>query len=187
MAPFPPRPSRTPRRRPPALAALLGWWVPGLGQLFLGRPLKALLFFTAIVPTFLVGWALTDMTAVDPQRYRLDFAGQVFLGLPTFAALVVGAEQVLESMPRFFEVGRLYVLVAGLLNLVAVCDAVGDAIARDREVLARRLAHRGRETVAREEVPQEAEGQEAAQQGAVDPSAQDDRPRSEPTLTGWED
>ena len=142
--------------------------MPGLGQLFLGRPMKALLFFAAILPTFLVGWALTDLTAVDPQRFRLDFAGQVFLGLPTVAALAVGGDRVLASMPPFFEVGRLYVLVAGLLNVVAICDAVGDAIARDREVLAVRLAYRERE---RE--------RDAAPAGTG--------PGPAPSLAGWED
>jgi len=155
MAPFPPRPSRTPRRRPPALAALLGWLLPGLGQLFLGRPLKALLFFSAILTTFLVGWVLTGLTAVDPQRFRLDFIGQAFLGLPTFAALSIGANQTLESMPAFFEVGRLYVLVAGLMNVVAICDAVGDAISRDRQILAERLEYQARtaDAVAAAEAP----------------------------------
>jgi TM2 domain-containing membrane protein YozV len=136
--------------------------VPGLGQLYLGRPLKALLFLAAILPTFLVGWALTDLTAVDPQRFRLDFAGQVFLGLPTFGALVMGADRVLASMPPFFEVGRLYVLVAGLLNLVAVCDAVGDGIHRDREVLAARLAHREARIPPRTAVDEAAPEPEAA-------------------------
>lgn len=150
------------------MAAFLGWLAPGLGQLYLGRPLKALLFFGAILPTFLVGWKLTGFTAVDPQRFRLDFAGQLFLGLPTFGALAVTADHVLSAMPPFFEVGRLYVLVAGLLNLVAICDALGDAISRDRELLAARLAHRERE---------------AAQQDT------DVAPPPEPTPTplGWED
>ena len=161
-----------PHRRPPLVAALLGWLVPGLGQLYLGRPLKALLFFAAILPTFLVGWALTDLTAVDPQRYRLDFVGQVFLGLPTFGALAVSADRVLASMPPFFEVGRLYVLVAGLLNLVAVCDAVGDGIARDREVLAGRLAYRDHE---------------AAEQEAVDAPSPEGPPALEPTPAAWKD
>ena len=139
MATFPPRPSRTPRRRPPAVAGFLAWLLPGLGQLYVGRPVKAALFFVAILTTFLVGWLLTDRTAVDPDRFRLDFAGQIFLGLPTLVALGIGADRVLDHMPTFFEVGRLYVLVAGLLNIVAICDAIGEAIGRDRSVLAGRL------------------------------------------------
>jgi hypothetical protein len=125
------------------VAAVLGWILPGLGQVYVGRPLKGTLFFAAILPTFLLGWTLSGFKAVDPGMYGLDFAGQVFCGGPTACALLVGSDHVLEHMPRFFEVGRLYVTIAGLLNLVAVCDAVGEAITRDRELLQRRieLAH----------------------------------------------
>ncbi len=188
MAPFPPRPSHTPRRRPPALIAFLGWLVPGLGQLFLGRPLKATLFFVAILATFLVGYKLTGFTAVDPRHFRLDFAGQILLGLPTLGALAVGAGPGLESVPPFFEVGRLYVLVAGLLNLVAVCDAVGEAIAQDREVLALRLDRMAQEAAMRETAMREAGMQDAGARGAIDESPRETGPTTaEPALPGWED
>lgn len=144
-------PRRLPLRRPPLLAALLGWILPGLGQLYVGRPVKALLYLAAILPTFVVGWWLTDLTIVDPDAYGLDFVAQAFLGGPTLAAVELGAGRVLERMPPHFEVGRLYVQVAGLLNLVAVCDALGDAIWLDRrrDRVARRLGIR-RAAVARD-------------------------------------
>lgn len=154
-----PLPARSPGRRPPALAALLGWILPGLGQLYVGQGLKATLFFVAIVPTFLLGWVLTDFTGVDPSAYTLDFVGQAFLGGPTLGAVALASGHVLDAMPPFIEVGRLYLLVAGLLNLVAVCDAVGEAIARDRAVMSLRLeqasaaTRAGRETALADDVP----------------------------------
>lgn len=125
---------RLPWRRSPGVAALLGWVLPGLGQVYAGRPGKGALLLLAILPTFLVGWALTGFTIVDRQHYELDFIAQAFLGGPTAAALHFGAGHVLDHMPRFFDVGRLYVQVAGLLNLVAICDAVGEAIRQGRRV-----------------------------------------------------
>ena len=44
----------------PALAAVLSWLVPGLGQLVQGRRLKGLVFMATLVPTFLFGMWLGD-------------------------------------------------------------------------------------------------------------------------------
>ena len=144
------------RGRSPYVAALLAWLVPGLGQVFAGRPAKGALYFAAIAGTFLLGWWLTDFTAVDPNHYPLDFAAQVFAGGPTFLALETARGHVLASLPKWLEVGRLYVLVAGLLNLVAVTDAVGESITRSRRAIAWREEMRIREAraaaAAREEV-----------------------------------
>ncbi len=75
-------PARLPLRRPPLVAAVLGWMLPGLGQVYVGRAMKGSLFFLAILPTFLIGWTLSDFKAVDPEMYGLDFAGQIFCGGP---------------------------------------------------------------------------------------------------------
>ena len=58
------------------------------------------------------------------------------MGAPTAAAyyLTQGIE-LAEPMP-WFEVGRLYAAVAGLLNVVAICDALGDVIDHNRKVAA---------------------------------------------------
>ena len=48
-APPPVTPRRLPRRRWLLPAAILGWIVPGLGQLWTGQPRKALLFALAIL------------------------------------------------------------------------------------------------------------------------------------------
>ena len=117
LSPAPPaaglRSARVPGRRSPAVAGLLGWLVPGLGHLYVGQPLKALLFFAAIVPTFAVGLALTDYTCVNPQKYGLEFVAHAWLGGPTILALHGTRDHMLEWMPRWFDVGRLYAAIAG--------------------------------------------------------------------------
>jgi TM2 domain-containing membrane protein YozV len=144
-------PPLAPRARSPYAAALLGWFVPGLGQAYTGRGAKGALFFVAVVGTFFLGWILTDYSAVDPQDYPLDFAAEVLAGGPTLVAYESSRTHVLDHRPRWLDVGRLYVLVAGLLNLVAAADAVGEAIARTRQALAceeekrRRAERRARE------------------------------------------
>jgi hypothetical protein len=138
LSPAPPaaglRSSRVPGRRSPVVAGLLGWLVPGLGHVYVGQPLKALLLFAAIVPTFTVGLALTDYTCVNPQKYGLEFVAHAWLGGPTILALHGTRDHVLEWMPRWFDVGRLYAAIAGLLNVVALSDVLGAALARNRVV-----------------------------------------------------
>ena len=44
----------------PALAAVLSWLVPGLGQLYQGRTLKATIFIVSLTGIFLAGMWMGD-------------------------------------------------------------------------------------------------------------------------------
>lgn len=126
----PPRPAlpRRIRRRAPLVAAILGWAVPGLGQVYAGRPGKAVLLAATIVGLFYAGWAMTGFTGVDPYTYGLEFVAHAWLGGPTAYAYWTSREIVLTQPLPWFEVGRLYAAVAGLLNIVAICDALGGVL-----------------------------------------------------------
>jgi hypothetical protein len=158
---------------------LLGWIWPGLGQLYVGQPRKAALFLVAILPTFAVGWWLTDFTCVDPSRYGLEFAAHALLGGPTALALELAGEGTLEALPRWFEIGRLYAAVAGLLNLVAICDALGEVIAHNRRVAGLQAAAR-RASEARAAAAAQAAAVEAAD---ASPAPTDLPLHAEPTST----
>jgi hypothetical protein len=136
LDPLPPRPlpARLPGSRSVAVAALLGWVVPGLGQIYVGRPLKALLFFLAVVPVFFGGLAMTGFTAVNPSKYGLEFAAQILAGGPTALSLQAFGDRVIDKLPRWFDVGRLYVAVGGLLNVVAISDALGEVLLRNQQL-----------------------------------------------------
>jgi hypothetical protein len=123
-------------------AGILGWIVPGLGQAYAGRGVKALLFFVGIVPAYALGLWLTGFTAVDPKKYGLEFAAHVFAGGPTLLAVQNLDAWTLDAMPRWFDVGRLYVAVAALLNVVAMSDALGEVLVRNQRIdrLRRRMA-----------------------------------------------
>ena len=127
-APEPPPPPALPRRihrRSPLTAGILGWAVPGLGQVYAGRPGKGLLLAVTIGGLFYAGWAMTGFTAVNPHTYLLEFIAHAWLGGPTaYAYWSTQGLELADPMP-FLEVGRLYAAVAGLLNIVAICDALG--------------------------------------------------------------
>lgn len=171
--------------RDPAVAALLSWLVPGLGQLWQGRRLKGLLFLAAIGGILLAGlWLGGGKVAYclwRPGARRLEFLGQAGIGAVAVPAVIqswslsttggpflpggVFVPPLLRNQPvsaayatrlersepgmsfvrdpsgrqarsivdelsvwylrlgRFFDVGTLYVTIAGLLNLLVVYDA----------------------------------------------------------------
>lgn len=173
--------------RNPALAAILSWAVPGLGQLYQGRTFKGRLFMGAILGTFLAGmwlgggrvvyaswkpgdtrWAflcqagagLVAMPAVM-QSLALNGAakqpllGSQFMVPPLVAGQYVSrayADRLAASDPdidaddffdrpplkqfrgeqvslwqrrlgRWFDIGTLYTMLAGMLNVLVVYDA----------------------------------------------------------------
>lgn len=106
-----------------ALAAM-AWIVPGSGHLILGRRLRGLGFVAVIAAAFLLGLQL------DGNLYR-PVPGQPLSFLATLGAMGAGAPY---FAARFFagfignpesatyEYGTIFLLSAGLMNLLVVLD-----------------------------------------------------------------
>jgi len=176
----------------PAVAALLSWLVPGLGQFYQGRRLKGLIFLVSLMGTLLAGMWIGGGNVVyaswRPGEKRWAFLGQAGIGAAAVPALVQSyrlhgaaheplggsrwfvpplvrgqpvseayAKRLSEADPdigpedfrrqqggvvrfeprqtggqlslwhlrlgRFFDIGTLYTLLAGLLNLLVIYDA----------------------------------------------------------------
>lgn len=109
----------------PVTAALTAWIVPGAAHVLMGRYAKALLFFVLIVGTFLAGWAIGKCQDVYFAGGRWHTIVQGGAGLITFI-LGMGkpAADPQDTVRYYFEVGTLYTMVAGLLNLLVIMDAV---------------------------------------------------------------
>jgi hypothetical protein len=118
---------RVPREKStlPALALLLGWLIPGAGHLLLGKWVRGLLLFAAIFSMYLIGLALDGKVYTPNTGDVLDilgFAGQLGMGLLYVLARVFGwgASSVINTLGDY---GTKFLVVAGLLNLVAAIDA----------------------------------------------------------------
>jgi len=137
----------------PVLAAFLTWLIPGAGQYYQGRTGKAVLFFTCILSIYFLGLSMGGARVVyakwDQTEKRLPMLCQVGVGLPSLPALAqalrvrndmapieiggvafmappVSTEELggLHRMYGFlFEIGTLYTMIAGLLNILAIYDA----------------------------------------------------------------
>ena len=137
----------------PALAAFLAWLVPGAGHLYQGRTAKGILFMTCILGTFIFGMRLGQGQVVyaqwDSHEKRWPYFCQFPAGLVALPAIVPVSEMYRapididkkkgdientelnrrhNSLRRFFELGTVYTMIAGLLNILAIYDAWGGPV-----------------------------------------------------------
>ncbi len=114
------------------LLALGAWLVPGGGHLWLGRRRKGLVFLVALVAMFAIGLALKGrMFAFDTSEPLVFLAAvaNLAMGLPYFAAWTMGFDQG-QVAAVTFEYANAFMIVAGLLNMLVVLDAVDTALGR---------------------------------------------------------
>lgn len=109
----------------PMFALLLGWLVPGAGHLLLGKWVRALLLFVAIVGMYLIGLGLVGKIYTPNTGEVLDmlgFVGQLGMGLLYLLARTLGwgASSATTTLNDY---GTKYLVACGLLNLIAAVDA----------------------------------------------------------------
>ena len=141
--------------RDPAFAALLAWLWPGAGHVYQRRTGKGLLFMICILGTYFFGLALGEGKVVYASWNQVDrrwqYPLQLGAGLPALPAVVQsmivrrGNPPLLNGVmapPRSqeqlsdwhknlnlrFEIGTLYTMIAGLLNVLAIWDAYGGPV-----------------------------------------------------------
>jgi hypothetical protein len=109
----------------PALVLLAGWLIPGAGHLLLGKWVRGLLLFVSILGMYLIGLGMQGKiysTSTGDILDILGFAGQLGLGLLYVLARVMswGASTVTITLGDY---GTKFLVVGGLLNLIAAVDA----------------------------------------------------------------
>jgi TM2 domain-containing membrane protein YozV len=114
------------------LAAIAAWLVPGLGHLLLGRRGRALVFFVAVAGLVLTGYWLRG-------NVFLPHSGDLFGTLGFLSDAGTGA---LYYFSRYFEAGgpdvsraagdygTRFIAAAGVVNVLAVLDAIEIATGR---------------------------------------------------------
>jgi len=107
------------------MVLLAAWVVPGAGHLLLGKWVRALLLFAAIMGMYLIGMALQGKIYSPNTGEILDilgFAGQLGMGLLYVLARLFGwgASAMLNTLADY---GTKFLVVAGLLNIIAAVDA----------------------------------------------------------------
>lgn len=118
----------------PALVLLAGWLIPGAGHLLLGKWVRGLLLFAAIVSMYAVGLGLAGkiyLPNTGDMLEMLGFAGQLGMGLLYALARVVGWGSA-AAQTTLNDYGTKFLVACGLLNVIAAVDA--HSLANGRKV-----------------------------------------------------
>lgn len=107
------------------LVLIAGWLVPGAGHFMLGKWVRGLLLFVSIVLMFSIGLALQGKVYSPNTGDLLDilnFAGDLGTGLLYVVTKIfdLGAAAVVTVSADY---GTKFIVVAGLLNVIAAVDA----------------------------------------------------------------
>ena len=122
--------------RPPIITlvrlCVAAWLVPGLGHLLLGKRWRALILFASIVTMFALGLAMQGQffsTSSASYLQTLGYYGELCVGLAMPGARFFGY---LGGDPFFVssDYGTAYLVVAGMLNVLAVLDCYDIAMGR---------------------------------------------------------
>jgi len=116
------------------LAPAIGWLVPGAGHMIQKRWIRGLLLFVSIVTLFLLGLAMQGRIYKangEDILAMLGFIGDVGAGGLYILTLVNDWGQGAIAFATA-DYGTKFMIVAGLLNFIAVADAYHIAIGKKR-------------------------------------------------------
>lgn len=109
----------------PMLVLLAGWLIPGAGHLLVGKKIRALLLFAAIVMMYVIGLSLAGKVYTPSTGDYLDllgFVGQLGLGLLYVIARAFGLGAA-AAINTIGDYGTKALLIGGLLNVISAVDA----------------------------------------------------------------
>ncbi len=106
------------------LPLIAGWLIPGAGHFLLRKWVRGALLFVSVVAMFVLGLAMQGRLYTSAQDILslLGMAGDLGSGLLYFISRVLG----LGAQPTQTTVadyGKVFIVVAGLLNVIAAIDA----------------------------------------------------------------
>ncbi len=128
-------------------AAILAWLWPGLGHIQLGERRRGFLVMFGVLFLFVGGVLIGGIDSVDRREDRLWFLAQLLCG-PIAMGVDVANQSIIKRLPPDWkaryqqgdpgvrrqlrhkglghvnEMGTLYSALAGLMNLVAILDAL---------------------------------------------------------------
>jgi hypothetical protein len=114
------------------IAPLAGWLLPGLGHLIQRRYIRGVLLMAAIFTMFFAGLGMQGKIYSFNTGDLLDilgFVGDIGTGLLYFVARIMdwGVGNIHRAVADY---GTKYIVVAGLLNVIAIVDAYHIAIGK---------------------------------------------------------
>ena len=113
------------------LAPAVGWLIPGAGHMIQKRWIRGALLFISIVTMFLLGLAMQGRIYRANGGDILGFVGNIGAGALYLLSLANDWGQGAIAFATA-DYGTKFMIVAGLLNFIAVADAYHIAIGKKR-------------------------------------------------------
>jgi hypothetical protein len=103
---------------------IAGWLVPGAGHFLLGKWVRGTLLAIAIIAMFAMGLAMQGKLYTSAQDILglLGMAGDLGSGLLYFISRAAGWGGQ-PTQTTVADYGKVFIVVAGLLNIIAAVDA----------------------------------------------------------------
>ncbi len=106
------------------LPLIAGWLVPGAGHFLLGKWVRGVLIAVSVIAMFVLGLAMQGKLYTSAQDILdvLGMAGDLGSGLLYFIcrAMGLGGQPVQTTVADY---GTKFIVVAGMLNIIAAVDA----------------------------------------------------------------
>jgi len=102
----------------------VSWLVPGAGYLLLNEMKRAIIIFITITLTFLIGIYIGSIGVIDPIGAKIAYVGQL-LNSPAVAFIgrvTAGGGYTVYGRPN--EIGQIYTVIAGMLNLLCIVNVI---------------------------------------------------------------
>jgi hypothetical protein len=106
------------------MVGLAGWFVPGAGYLLLGEKKRAIIIFITITLTFGIGIYIGSIGVVDPIGAKFAYIGQL-MNSPAVALIgrvTAGGGYPVYGRPN--EIGQIYTVISGMLNLLCIVNVI---------------------------------------------------------------
>lgn len=101
------------------IAFILSWLIPGLGYMVLNKYTKAFLLFVSVMLLVLAGIILADFREIRFLDNPYYYVGRFGSGLIWSIIIMFLHPQPSGIIPvQYFDIGHLYLCVAGTLNMV---------------------------------------------------------------------
>ncbi len=114
------------RERNIGFALVLGWMLPGLGHIFMGRRLHGAFYMAVILGLYAAGVFLSRGTAVSAKIHDVYFLCQILAGPLTIGMNLLGARGdwgLGDDLPILdHQSGVVYAALAGVLNVITLCE-----------------------------------------------------------------
>jgi hypothetical protein len=106
------------------LPLIAGWLVPGAGHFLLGKWVRGTLLAVAIIAMFILGLAMQGKLYTSAQDILsiLGMVGDLGSGLLYFISRAAGWGGQ-PTQTTVADYGKVFIVVAGLLNIIAAVDA----------------------------------------------------------------